>query len=243
MATSPPALVQLTTAFRARPDRPKSYVMGGIVGDASHMKPVPEGYHVSYNDLGGQCSRYGLAFPGDCAAGKANPTFASAWDLSMNDADMILVTTRLINAAKAKDPRVSMLWEIAGTTNGQNVHAYYLNSNTDDPTNRQQWASSHMHHVHLSFRRDHVTNLASLTPLLDVICGVPLEEDMTPTELITALQSPAGQAAIETAAEKAVAKFLVATDGHQYGLNTIVQQAVKAQLAPVLAELAKLAAK
>ena len=186
MSQAPPALLTLTEAFAARPDRPKSYLMGGIVGDAAHMSP-PEGYHVSYNDLRGNCSKYGLAFPGDCAAGKANPTFASAWDLSLNDADMITVTTRLINAAKAKDPRVGMLWEIAGTTNGRNVHAYYLNSNTDDPTNQQQWASSHMHHVHLSFRRSHVINLASLTPLLDVICGVPVIQPVDLLEWIMSL--------------------------------------------------------
>ena len=182
MTVAPPALVQLTEAFAKRPDRPESYVMGGIVGDAAHMNP-PEGYHVSYSNLGGNCSKYGLAFEGDCAAGKAHPDWASAWDLSMDNADMITVTNRLITAAKAKDPRVSMLWEIAGTTNGTNVHAYYLNSNTDDPTNRQQWASSHLHHVHLSFKRSAVTSLATLMPLLDVICGVPAETEFTVSQI------------------------------------------------------------
>lgn len=177
MATAPPVLVQLTDQFELCKDRPKSYVMGGIVGDAAHMSP-PEGYHVSYHDLGGHCSKYGLAFTGDCTAGKAHSDWASAWDLSMDKDDMTLVTDRLIDAAKANDPRVSMLWEIAGTTNyGQSVHAYYLNSHTDDPGNTQGWASSHEHHVHLSFKRDHVDSLTKLLPLLDVICGVPLNTE------------------------------------------------------------------
>jgi hypothetical protein len=229
MAVAPPALVTLTDQFKARHDRPKSYVMGGIVGDAAHMSP-PEGYHVSYNDLGGRCSSYGLSFTGDCAAGKAHPTYASAWDLSMNDADMITVTTRLINAAKAKDPRVAMCWEIAGTTNGRNVHAYYLNSNTDDPTNKQQWASSHMHHVHISFRRDHVTDLAKLAPLLDVICGVPLEEEMTPAD-------------IQAIGDSLIARLFQGVDGHPHQTVNLVKEMtdpIKAELDGVAKSIAAL---
>jgi hypothetical protein len=243
MAIAPPALVTLTDQFKARTDRPKSYVMGGIVGDAAHMNP-PEGYHVSYNDLGGNTSKYGLAFTGDGVAGKAHPTYASAWDLSLSDADMITVTTRLINAAKAKDPRVSMLWEIAGTTNGKNVHAYYLNSNTDDPTNKQQWASSHMHHVHLSFRRDHVTDLAKLTPLLDVICGVPIEQELVmDAEVKAAFDAVNKELAKISAQVNSVSwGFGNDTDGNgqpnmRDSVQNIVDQALAQALAPIKTHL------
>lgn len=241
MTIAPPALEALTKAFAARHDRPDSYVMGGIVGDAAHMNP-PEGYHVSYNNLGGNCSKYGLAFPGDCAAGKAHPDWASAWDLSMDNADMITVTNRLITAAKAKDPRVSMLWEIAGTTNGTNVHAYYLNSDTDDPTNKQQWAASHLHHVHLSFKRSAVADLATLVPLLDVICGIPLHTDFL--EEIMALDRNSADykafmadvrknAALGTADCLNGANLFSWHDKENHGLDTNVRLAVEDKLAAV----------
>lgn len=187
MTQAPPALVQLTRDFEARTDRPKSYQLGGIVGDAKHMNP-PEGYHVAYDDQPHNWGGYSLHTARDQAGAKAHPTYASAWDLSMDTADMTLVTIRLINAAKAKDPRLGSVAELAGTTNGTTVHAFYVNTGQDDPNNTGGWDPSHCHHVHLSISRDDCDNYAALAPILDVICGVPLTPkdwfDMaTPEEL------------------------------------------------------------
>ena len=177
MTQAPPALTALTKAFALRTDRPASYVMDGIVGDAAHMNP-PEGYHVSPRDEGFRWGSYSLATARDQAGGRKYPDYASAWDLGLNPADMILVTTRLIAAAKAKDPRLNAVAEIAGTTNGENVHAYYNNTGIDDPHNTGGWDSSHLHHVHLSISRDDCDNYAALLPILDVICGVPQHTDL-----------------------------------------------------------------
>lgn len=177
MTQAPTALTALTKAFAVRGDRPKSYVMDGIVGDAAHMNP-PEGYHVSPRDEGFRWGSYSLSTTRDRAGGKQYPDYASAWDLGLNLADMILVTSRLIAAAKAKDPRLAAVAEIAGTTNGTSVHAYYVNTGKDDPNNTGGWDHSHTTHVHLSISRDDCNNYEALLPILDVICGVPLHGDL-----------------------------------------------------------------
>lgn len=200
---APPALTQLAADLKARKDRPADYVMDGIVGNTEHLaKAKSDGtYHISAEDCGSQYGHlYSLNDADDIAGGKAHPTYASAWDLHWGPADMILVTNRLI--ASAKDPldhRLDSVAEIAGTTNGHSVHAYYNDSKTDDPNNTGGWDSGHVTHNHLSIKRNKCYDYDSLVPILDVICGVPLEVDMTTDELIAALKSEAGQAAIRSA--------------------------------------------
>lgn len=173
MTQAPPAIVKLTETYKARPDRARSYVMDGIVGDAAHMNP-PEGYHVSPRDEGFRWGAYSLDTARDRAGGKKYPDYASAWDLGLNRGDMILLTARLIAAAVTKDPRLHSVAEIAGTTNGHTVHAFYVNTGKDDPNNTGGWASSHTKHIHLSISRDDCDNYDALLPILDVLCGVPL---------------------------------------------------------------------
>lgn len=177
MTQAPPAIVALAATYAGRPDRAKSYVMAGIVGNAAHMSP-PEGYHVSARDEHFNWGGYSLKTARDQAGGRAFPDYASAWDLHFDPADMVLVTTRLITAAKnPKDNRLHGVAEIAGTTNDHTVHAYYENTETDDPADTGGWDSGHLTHVHLSISRDDCNNYAALAPILDVLCGVPLESE------------------------------------------------------------------
>lgn len=178
MTEAPPALTELTVTFAARPDRPKSYVLAGIVGNAAHMSP-PEGYHVSARDEHFKWGAYSLKTVRDRAGGLKYKDYASAWDLHFSPADMELVTGRLVAAAKARDPRLNAVAEMAGTTNDHTVHAYYVNTEKDDPTDTGGWDSGHLTHVHLSISRDDCDNYAALLPILDVICGVPLEKEFT----------------------------------------------------------------
>lgn len=182
MTQAPPALVRLTTAYKARPDRAHSYVMDGIVGDASHAAEakVSGTYHMSARDCGFKYGHlYSLNTARDIAGGKAHPDYASAWDLGLNPADMKLLTGRLLTAAKAKDPRLNAVAEFAGTTNGTTVHAFYVNTGKDDPNNTGGWDHSHTTHIHLSISRDDCDNYDALAPILDVLCGVPLETEFT----------------------------------------------------------------
>lgn len=175
---APPNLVKVAALLPSHPGFPHDqYVMDGIVGDEEHLAKAREfgTYHISAEDCGNQFGHlYSLNTPEDIAGGKAHPTFASAWDLHWNPAGMILVTNRLIAAAKAHDPRLNAVAEIAGTTNGHTVHAYYVNTGKDDPNNTGGWDDGHLSHNHLSIRRDKCDDYAALLPILDVICGVPL---------------------------------------------------------------------
>lgn len=240
MTEAPPAIVKLAADFAARPDRPRSYVMAGIVGDAAHMSP-PEGYHVSARDEHFNWGAYSLATARDQAGARRYPDYASAWDLHFDTADMELVTGRLLAAAKnPNDHRLDGVAEFAGTTDGHVVHAYYNNTKTDDPIDSGGWDSGHLSHVHLSISRDDCNNYAALAPILDVLCGVPLTTD--PLEEVMAFYASKAEfeADLERLAITAVAKFLLDPEKHQFGVYTIVKEAVRDEL--VEAGLVKAAA-
>lgn len=180
---APSAIEQVSAELKDRPDCPKDYIMDGIVGNTAHLAKAKSSgtYHISAQDCGYQYGHlYSLTRPEDEAGGRAHPTYASAWDLHWGAADMILVTNRLI--ASCKDPndhRLDGVAEVAGTTNGHSVHAYYNNTKTDDPNNTGGWDDGHLSHNHISFKRDCCYNYDAIKGILDVICGVPLIKELT----------------------------------------------------------------
>lgn len=177
-----PAMQRLAAEFQARTDRPADYVMSGMAPNAAHLAKLS--YHNSARDNHFAYGEYSLHYPEDQAGGRAMPDYGAAWDLHWGPADMILVTKRLI--ASCEDPndhRLDGVAEVAGTTNGTTVHAYYNNTKTDDPNNTGGWDSGHVTHNHLSLKRNVVNNYDAIKGIMDVICGVPLEgDDMTPEQ-------------------------------------------------------------
>lgn len=63
----------------------------------------------------------------------------------------------------------------------------------------------------------------------NVLYTLPTEDTVSATDVITALGSPEGQKLLEEASSRATRQFLVGTDGHQYGLLTVVEQAIAAK--------------
>lgn len=176
---APPNMVKAVDEFYAS-DR-SSLIDDGIDGDTSHLaKAKTSGtYHISAQDCGFQYGHlYSLQRPEDIAGGKANPTFASAHDIGGNQADRITVTKRVLAAFYAKDPRLVGVAEFAGTTNGTSVHACYPNTWTDDPHNNGGWDAGHyQNHCHVSFKRDHCNNYASIKAFMDIVAGLPAEQE------------------------------------------------------------------
>lgn len=162
-ATAPDRILNVVREFDARKDRPKSYRLGGVAGDAKHSF----GYHVDPADL--PKGDYSLTTPRDRQGAKDHPHDASAWDQSYGPADMIVVTNRLLKAAKAKDPRMKAVREFCGTRNGTQTYPWDLYTNSSEGINT--WDDSHLWHVHLSFYRDAVQ--AEVALVGDVVCGKP----------------------------------------------------------------------
>jgi len=151
--------------FRARKDRPKSYVLSGMVGDDRHLS----GYHVAPRLL--QPWDYSLQLKRDQRGARLHPDEASAWDLSFNTADMILVTKRLLRAARDRDPRiVGCARSFCGTIDGRNTYPYDVQGNYCQGIN--SWDAGHLWHEHISGLRD--ATEAQWRALCDVICGVPM---------------------------------------------------------------------
>lgn len=149
-------------------------VLSGIVGDSLHSF----GFHLSYNDLkrlGKAGSDYSLHQQRDRQGGLDHPDDASALDVHFGPVGMVIVTKRLIAAAKANDPRMRALYEFCGTTNGKSPHPYTVDTHTDDPNNFQGWDVSHVTHVHLSIHRDVCNNFTAIQGVADVIAGIPLK--------------------------------------------------------------------
>lgn len=151
--------------------------MSGIVGNVAHSF----GYHLARNDLPGD--DYSVELARDHGGDGSN---ASALDVHFDPPHMILVTKRLLAAAKAHDPRLAGLRSFCGTTDGYNTHPYDLATGQDGPLN--SWDSSHLTHIHMSFFRDVANNAAALAPIADVINGVPItpkDAPMSKAELAT----------------------------------------------------------
>lgn len=162
-AIAPARILNVEREFSKRPDRPQSYRFSGVAGDVRHSF----GYHVDPADLSG--SDYSLQTARDRRGATQHPNDASAWDLSFGPADMILVTRRLLRAAKANDPRMAAVREFCGTLDGNNTYPWDLHGNVSEGIN--SWDDSHLWHVHVSFYRD--ASEAQMRLLLDVLCGKP----------------------------------------------------------------------
>jgi hypothetical protein len=151
--------------------------LSGIVGDALHSF----GFHLSPNELraAGKGGDYSLQGTRNSAGAVAYPDDASALDVHFGPAGMITATSRLLAAAKARDPRMGAVFEFCGTTNGSNPHPYYLATHQDDPNNTGGWSDSHLTHCHFSFWRDVSHNFDALKGVADVIAGIPLIKEFT----------------------------------------------------------------
>lgn len=141
--------------------------LGGIVGDAAHSF----GYHLARNQLPGD--DYSVVLPLDKQGAS---DCASALDISLGPAEMIMVTKRLLAAARNHDPRLRALREFCGTTDGQHTHPYDLSNGQDGPLD--SWDDSHLWHVHLSFYRAYANNHDALAPIASVINGTAPEDEL-----------------------------------------------------------------
>lgn len=166
----PTAIWQLWTAFK---QAVPVALLSGIYAD----KP---GYH-NYRD----------ALPSDdysvddLIADRRGPAgYASALDLSLPPAEMRRYTTRLDQAARARDPRLyspagPVLRGFIGTLNSQTVYCYVLTGGrplgvaTDagpDPGR----SKTHLWHIHLSIIRQFCDNWPALDGVLSVLRGESL---------------------------------------------------------------------
>lgn len=161
-ARAPQAIWNLWYAIHR--EIPRS-LLGGIVGDVAHSF----GYHLARRDL--PATDYSVQLAKD-KLGKAD--CASAIDVTLPPDLMITCTKRLIAAAKAHDPRLHVVREFCGTTNGASPHPYDVNSDFDDPNNTEGWDVSHTGHIHISFYREYADS-AALLPVADVLAGKPLK--------------------------------------------------------------------
>lgn len=143
-------------------------VLSGIVGDVAHSF----GYHLARRDL--PRSDYSTQLPLDQRG--ANDC-ASALDISLPPDLMKLCTKRLLDAARAHDPRLHALREFCGTLDGSHTYPWDLHSNSSEGVD--SWDDSHLWHIHLSFYRAYADNASALAPIADVIAGKPISKEST----------------------------------------------------------------
>lgn len=182
-------------------------VLSGIVGDVAHSF----GYHLARRDL--SSGDYSVTLAKDRLGSSAN---ASALDISLPPDLMKIITTRLLNAAKANDPRLAALREFCGTTNGTITHPYDLSDHQDGPLG--SWDASHLWHIHLSFYREYADNYAALAPIADVLAGIPPQVSIEEEIMSYYKDKAAFEAALLHAAQTAVAGVLQSTDRHGHGI-------------------------
>lgn len=111
------------------------------------------------------------------------------WGTADNHAKMIQLTNRMWAAAKANDPRLADLREVAGTVDGRNVITFYAQGGGL----KSPFDSSHLEHLHGSFWRSAAAN--DHRGIVDVMLGrgstTPTEDDDMALSNITI--PPAGQ--------------------------------------------------
>jgi len=134
----------------------------GVIGDQAHVY----GYHRSRNALkaAGKTGDYSLQFAFDKSG---NGDDAAGVDTNLKPADMRTATSRLLAAAKAKDPRLVALREFFGTLDGKNVRGFDLAKHQDS----NGADNSHLWHLHLSIKRRYTRNKTALNLILAVIRG------------------------------------------------------------------------
>lgn len=161
MAYAPAALMWLADEWdKSIP----SAVISGIVGDSSHTR----GYHRSYNEL--PASDYSKQLEADRIGIDVNA--ADALDMSMNTADMKLVTRRFYDSWKnPNDRRLDHIREVIGTLDGSNV--IYM----DTQSGQQGTAdSSHLWHVHVGGLRRYANDYDTMRAIISVVRGESLAD-------------------------------------------------------------------
>jgi hypothetical protein len=97
-----------------------------------------------------------------------NADAASALDITLNSANMALLTQRLITATRNRDPRMRGCRSFFGTVDGRTVTGLDVTDNrwiTSDP--------SHLWHIHISGYRDSATNERAWLDIASVMTGRP----------------------------------------------------------------------
>jgi hypothetical protein len=170
MATlAPPNLYKLYTLVQPGFS---SLRKGGVVGDTRHV--AGGGYHISRNDLRshGQSGDYSIRAPAD---GRGNGSCASAIDITLNRAQMVVMSKRLKAAFDRNDPRIDCLREFIGTVDNRNVCGW----NRYRTGRRTGWyssgysESSHLWHVHLSFFRAYNNDWNRMLGVAEVLRSLP----------------------------------------------------------------------
>lgn len=165
---APPNLVTLGSQVRSAFGLAANAI--GIKGDDSH----DYGYHRSrrwINEAGQGGGDYSNQLVLDTSGGDSN--WLAALDVSLDPARMKQTTGRLINAMKAKDPRVAQVREVFGTLDGVSVAGW--DAATGKPTSAD---SSHLWHLHISFYRSRANYDHS--GVLQVLTGGGSMSDYTP---------------------------------------------------------------
>lgn len=140
----------------------------GVLGDSKHVY----GYHRARAVL--PASDYSVKLPAD----REGPKWAaSAVDVSLGAAQMKIVSTRLIDAGKRRDPRTYPLREFFGTVNGTVVTGW------DYPA--REYSSSpdrsHLSHIHMSFLRRYAEDRKAAEAVYSLVIGERLEDWNMPT--------------------------------------------------------------
>lgn len=136
-----------------------------------------DGYHHSRDDLlrRGKTRAYSLLHELD-KKGKADA--ASALDLGLNDAQMIIASKRLHTATLNKDPRLAgKLAEWGGTLDGDEVTAMDVDGKIVSGKLLPKYIEfdrSHLTHIHLGGHRNFADDAAVWKGIADVVCGVGL---------------------------------------------------------------------
>lgn len=157
---APAAIVALFAAVQER--LPFPVELGGIVGDQAHTY----GYHRARAVL--PADDYSVVLPRDQ---RGRPWAAAALDITPADAgNMPILTRRLATAAAAGDPRLHVLREFYGSLDREHVFGWDVRFGRPETSD-----TSHLWHLHLSFRRDVAHRRRKLLPLADVLAGPSIE--------------------------------------------------------------------
>ena len=141
----------------------KSAVISGIVGDTSHAQRG--GYHISRQDQVSK-TNYSVLRPDD-KPGNGPDNTASAIDMTMNTADMILCTKRLVKAYEnLQDPRRKYLNGFNGTVDGTYAKRWDIYARVISPATRD-----HLWHVHISIRRKYSTSATAAKAIVSILRG------------------------------------------------------------------------
>lgn len=161
---TPPALRTLADSVRQYFGLPWAAI--GLKGDESHTY----GYHRSRRWImedGQGSDDYSVQLAKD-QGGDAN--WICALDTSLDPDRMHTTTARLMDALKAKDPRVASVREVFGTLDSRNVTGW--DASDDSYTTADD---SHLWHVHISLYRSMANNDHS--GILSVIKGDTVADD------------------------------------------------------------------